>query len=59
MSYHGVSADTISKDFIINNFLNACGNAMFQHQWMSGETWAELIKVITSPLLHSTLMERN
>jgi hypothetical protein len=43
MSYRGLSADTISKDFIINTFLNACSNAMFQHRWMSVDTWAELI----------------
>jgi hypothetical protein len=49
MSYNESSADAISKDFIINTFLNACSHAMFQHQWMLVETWAELIITYHQP----------
>jgi hypothetical protein len=31
ISYRGLLAVTISKDFIMNIFLNACSNAMFQN----------------------------
>jgi hypothetical protein len=44
MSYrNGRSVDSISKDYIINSFLNACCNTVFHHRWMTVDTWSELI----------------